>query len=233
MLTAKDLLYKSLDYDGFWNGTKRMRASKPSQCRWEQLDILLKAFGIIQANAKAESQTPQSGDDSRQVISVYARSGRPRAMHRIEYVKTLSEFNYLSTGEFLADIDKAAYQDLAQHISTAGKAIFPDQAAMMDAQPLNLVRLFAALYNYRLGAYHVLKAGPFGNRNLPFSLEDAYSLHLQDQFMRKMNENWTELEETICLLIDPQKRSFTEEELHLPVYDFAALDAEWERGLRQ
>ena len=216
MLTAKDLLYKSLDYDGFWNSSKKMLQSQPSLCRKAQLDILLKAFGIQKKNAKALSQLPYSAAEGKEVFSVYAGSGRYKAMKRMQYIKTLTDFKYFSTGEFLADLDEKVYLDLQGEIAAAAKAIFPAQAATIAGQPVNLTHLFSILYNFRLSV-HLMFMHSFGRKmHGQFSLEEDYGLHLRTKFVQSMNGNLSEIDETLCILIDQEQKSFTELELDFP-----------------
>jgi hypothetical protein len=66
-----------------------------------------------------------------------------------------------------------------------------------------------------------------------FSIEDDYSLHLRQRFMQTMNDNLSDVDETLCLLIDPEKRNFKEDKIDFSTYDFATLDKEWETSLRK
>ena len=155
MLTSKDLLYKALDYDGFWNNSKRMMNSKPSQARKSQLDKLLAAFDISKKNAKPQTRIQTSS--GHYIQTVYIISNRPKSMNRMEYIKTLTDFRYFSTGEFIADFDKIKYQDFIKRIISKVKRIFPDQSEVINKEPINLVYLFRNLYNFRLGVYHMFK----------------------------------------------------------------------------
>lgn len=44
-ITARDLLYKILDYGHLWNGPDRID-SKPAQTRLDQIRVLAEAFGV-------------------------------------------------------------------------------------------------------------------------------------------------------------------------------------------
>jgi hypothetical protein len=207
--------------------------SKPSQLRKSQLDKLLKAFGISKKNSKAETQAPHNLSKGQKVVTVYAISGRLKSMNRIEYVKSLTDFKYFSTGEFLADIDRKRYQDLLEKISSVSKTIFPDQSKVIDKRQVNLVHLFSNLYNFRLSVYHMFQYSYSRKMQEEFSIEDDYSLHLRQKFMETMNANLSEVDKTLCLLIDPEKRKFKEDEIDFSTYDFVALDKEWENSLRK
>ncbi len=233
MLTSKDLLYKALDYDGFWNGSKKMRDSIPSECRKLQLDKLLEAFGITKKNAKAATQAPHNLPEGHTAEMIYAVSGSSKSMNRLEYIKTLADFKYFSSGEFLADADRAKYQPLIAQIIATATTIFPAQSTLIDKEPVNLVQLFWNVYNFRLSVYHMFHYSFSKKASAEFSLEDDYSLHLRKDFIKAMNNNLSEADELLCMLIDPEKRSFKEDEIAFPVYDFTAIDAAWHNESRK
>ena len=66
-----------------------------------------------------------------------------------------------------------------------------------------------------------------------FSIEDDYGLYLRKEFMKSMNDNLSEVDKILCMLIDPAKRKFEEAEIDYPSYDFKVLDKEWRDGLRR
>ena len=233
MLTSKDLLYKALEYDVFWNSSKKMRDSTPSECRKQQLDKLLEAFGITKKNAKAATQVPHNLPEGHTAEMIYTVSGSSKSMSRLEYIKTLTDFKYFSTGEFIADADRAKYQALIAQIIATATTIFPEQSKLIGKEPVNLVQLFRSVYNFRLSLYHMFHYSFIKKTNAAFSLEDDYSLHLQKKFMLTMNDNFSEADELLCMLIDPEKRSFKEDEIAFPGYDFAAIDEAWHNELRK
>ncbi|MBE7170315.1 MAG: hypothetical protein INR73_06980 [Williamsia sp.] len=233
MLTSKDLLYKALDYDGFWNASKRMTNSKPSQARKLQLDKLLAAFNISKENVQAESQVARNVDKDHKAITVYAVSNRSKPMNRLEYVKTLTDFKYFSSGEFLADKDRSKYKAFIKQTVVKAKQIFPAHSEAIDTEPINLVHLFHTLYNFRLSVYHMFNYSFNARTQEQFSIENDYSLYLRKQFTKSMNNNLSEVDKLLYILIDPAKRKFKEDETGYPHYDFEALDKEWKEGLRQ
>jgi len=234
MLTSKDLLYRALDYDGFWNISKRMTSSKPSQARKLQLEKLLAAFSISKKNVKAEAQAPYNVGKGHKVITIYGISGRSsKSMNRVEYIKTLTNFKYFSTGEFIADLEGIKYKNFIKRIISTSKRIFPEQSELIDKEPVNLVHLFSNLYNFRLSIYHMFKFGFDTRMRKEFSVEEDYSLYLRKKFIGSMNNNLSEVDEMLCMLIDPEKRSFKEDEIDYPNYDFEALDKEWMNGLHK
>jgi hypothetical protein len=226
MITAKDLLYQALDYDGFWNTSKRMKDSKPSRLRKLHLEKLLDGFGIFKVNAKV---IQVQVDDNYTIQTMYDVSGRSKSMNRKEYIKTLTNFQYFSTGEFIADASKEKYQGFIEQITAAAKHIFPEQLENIDKEPINLMRLFYELYNFRLSIYHMTKYSLSKKRRNLFSIEDDYALHLRKKFMESMNHNLSEVDEILCKLIDPEKRNLKEDEIDYPNYDFETIDQEWEK----
>lgn len=227
MLTSKDLLYKALDYDGFWNTSKRMKDSKPSKSRKAQLDKLLKGFGITKKNARVQSQVPREVASNLIVQTVYSTSRSPKSMSRIEYIKTLTDFQYFTRGEFIADIDRAKYQNPIEQIIATTKAIFPEQSKIIDKEPVNLVRLFSNLYNFRLSVYHMFKYNFSQKTNEKFSIENDYSLYLRKKFMESMADDLSEVDQVLCMLIDPEMRKLKEDETDYPHFDLKAIDEEW------
>jgi hypothetical protein len=233
MLTSKDLLYKALDYDGFWNTSKHMTNSKPSQARKLQLQKLLASFNILKKNVKAETQSPRNVTNSRKIITVYTVSGSTKSMNRLEYIKTLTDFKYFSSGEFIADVDRAKYKTFLKQIVAKAKQFFPEHSELIDTEPINLVHLFSNLYNFRLSVYHIFNYSFDTKMQEKFSVADDYSLYLRKKFMKSMNDNLSEVDKLLCILIDPSKRKFAEDEIAYPSYDLKALDKEWRDKLRQ
>ncbi len=233
MLTAKNLLYKALDYDGFWNSSKRMRDSEPSKARKRQLDSLLHAFQISKKNAKSSSQI-QARTTEKNVVweTIYSTSKSKKSLGRLEYIKTINDFQYLTYGEFLADIDREKYRDTLQHIVTLVETIFPDETKIIDQNSINLVSLFRNLYSFRHLAYNTFETSFLKlARSQDFLSEEEYCYFYKQAFIRKIPENFTEIDELLCILIDPEKRSFTESEVNYPVFDLDILDLNWQKNL--
>lgn len=234
MLTANNLLYNALDYDGYWNSSKRMRDSEPSKARKQQLDSLLHAFQILKKNAKSTSQVP-SRSSNKNVITktLYSTSKNPNSLERLDYIKTLSNFQYLTSGEFIADIDRAKYQDTLTNIVSVTKNIFPHNTKSIEQDSINLVRLFRNLYSFRHIVYNTFESGFLKQSRIDFLVEEEYSQYLKQDFIRTIPGNLTEIDEILCTLIDPEKKSFTEAELKYPEFDLEAIDLNWHKSLRK
>ncbi len=151
-----------------------MKESKPSKLRKSQLDKLLGGFGISKKNAKLSSNLPDNVVDGFEVVTFYGSSRRLKSLTRMEYIKTLTEFEYFSTGEFLADVDRKRYQDFIEEIIYSAKNIFPEYSEHINNQPVNLVLLFSQLYNFRLRVNHLFQYSLGTRMRQEFSIEDDY-----------------------------------------------------------
>ena len=238
MITAKDLLDKAIDYDGFWNTSKQMNDSRPSKSRKLQIDKLLHGFGITKKNAKALNRFPIEEIEKLKITTVHliskkldnGKSIETSFDNKLDYIKTLTNFQYFSYGEFITDIDRKKYQNIIGQVITTTKMIFPDQSEFIDKTPINLVQLFSILYNFKLRINH-LTSNRFKRRmRQEFSIEEDYSLYLTNKFMASLESNLSEVDEVLCMLIDPEKREFEKDEINYPNFDMDAIDKEWADG---
>jgi len=224
MFTARDLLYKALDYDGFWNTSKKMKTSKPSRLRQLQLEKLLMGFGISKTNAKSQPEKK----DNFVIEGIYFISGKSKSMNRDEYLKTLSNFQYFTRGEFISDKPQEMYRELTDRIISTSKSSFPEQSEIIDKDPISLVQLFRDLYGFRLSVYHMFTYDYNKKRIKLFSTVDDYALYLRKKFTDSMDLNLSEIDEILCTLIDPENKIINEVEIDYPVDDLKAIDEEWE-----
>lgn len=233
MLTAKTLLYKALDYDGFWSISKKRRDSEPSKARRTQLNTLLNAFGISKKNFKEAPIIKLENDIQIISESMYSISGNKKAINRKDYIKSLTDLQYFTYGEFLADIDKNEYSHVINDIVSLGRKIFPSHAATIEPSSLNLKILFQDLYSFRHRAYFVFESSflKFTQPN-EFIFEYAYANNFKQGVSKKMPEYFKEVDDLLCLLIDPASRSFSEAALQYPEFDFDRLDMEYQQHLR-
>ncbi len=224
MFTARDLLFKALDYDGFWNTSKKMLNSKPSKLRKLQMEKLLAGFGISKANAKPKTQTR----GNLRIEHVYFTSRNSKRMNRAEYLKTLTNFRYFTSGEFILDRSQEQYQDLMDRIISTTKNAFPEQSNIIDKEPVSLVHLFRDLYNFRLSVYHMKKYTYSVKRMKLFSTEDDFTLYLRKNFISSLDIGLAETDEILCTLIDLENKTVMEDEIDYPEDDLKPLDEEWE-----
>jgi hypothetical protein len=66
-----------------------------------------------------------------------------------------------------------------------------------------------------------------------FSIEDDFGLHLRKKFKESMSNNFSEVDEILCVLIDPEKRAFKEDEIGYQSHNIEVLDKEWINQLRK
>lgn len=234
MITSKDLLYKALDYDNFWNSSsKRMKNTVSSRARKIQLESLLAAFNISKTNIRSASQDSYDRDESYYSESFYSVTGRSVVMNRYEYIKSLSSFRYFTTGEFIADADMTLYKNILKQINQNIGLIFPNYKESIKYKRVNLVYLFSKLYLYRQSIHFTLNLELDTTVEENLSIEESYSLYLKRSIAERMNKSLLEIDKILCSLIDPQKRKFTEEEIGYVDYDFKALDKESIRSLNK
>ncbi|MHA4847399.1 hypothetical protein ACX0G7_24760 [Flavitalea antarctica] len=230
MLTARDLLYKALDYDCFWSAGTGIKDSLPAQSRRLQLEQLFKGFGIIKNNVRSESQTPYQNDKDHTAIDFYSSSKNNKPLKRIQYIKKLTDFQYFREGEFLADMDEGKYEKLKGQIVSNINTVYPDKLEINTKGEVNLVRLFADLYNFRIH-FHMFTYSVTHKASPSFSIAEDYGLNLRMNAVQSMTVNLSAVDELLCLLIDVEKREFNESDINYPDPDLKQIDEEWQRTL--
>ena len=213
-----------MDYDGFWNTSKKMLNSKPSKLRKLQIEKLLTGFDISKVNARPPTQTK----GNLRIEQIYFTSRNSKQMNRAEYLKTLTNFTYFTRGEFISDRSPEKYQDLIARIITTSKRIYPEQSELIDKEPVNLVHLFRDLYSFRHSVYAMNKYN-YSRKSLKlFSTEDDYAQYLRNNFISSTETGLAETDKILCILIDPENKTVTEDEISYPVDHLKTLDEEWE-----
>ena len=197
-MTAIDLLYKILDYNYLWNHADRNN-SKPSQSRLLQIEKLLIGFQISKSNANPE------------VKMLYSILNEKKTLTRAEYINTLTDLSYFSSGEFINDRPSYYYDDVLFKITSTLNFIHPDWVSFIDERPVDLKILFSDLFGFRQEIYRI--AYPNQGMLEGFSAGLEYSFYLQKRLKEIITAHLTEIDETLCLLIDPQKRDITKEEI--------------------
>lgn len=227
MLTAKNLLYKALDYGTFWNSSRKIKQSPPAKAREQQLNALFKAFQISRANGLKHEEAPV-GPDRVITRSYYLQSGNKEPLERQDYIKRLSDIEYFATGEFLNDRDQSKYEDTINPILTALRTIGPEPMAVSERQPMNLVYIFHTLYTHRQILFSSCESD-FLQMRYPAArmVEELYCQRIKHNNAQAIREGCAEIDDILCHLIDPDHRSFTEAEIQFPVWDLQALDLNW------
>src|SRR5690606_38746523 len=103
------LLYKILDYNNLWSSPER-KNSEPAKIRLSQIEILLKAFGLTKKYANPIVQI------------TYSLMGSKEKLNRTEKLKTLTNLEYVLSGEFLHDRKKDANKELSDKVLLKIKA---------------------------------------------------------------------------------------------------------------
>jgi len=151
------------------------------------------------------------------------------SLDRLAYIKTLTNFNYFNSGEFISDYDEDRYMSLLAQVVPAAKEIFPEQAALMGNEPINLTMLFRNIYIFRYQMHLHFNFSLSMHADQKFSMEQDYSLHVRKKFVERMKDNLVELDDMLCLYIDPEKRVFDANEIGYSEFDFDVIDEEWRR----
>lgn len=230
MLTAKDLLFKSMDFDIYWNNSKTVRSTPPSLARKAQTDCLFQAFGISKANEKSGLITEQAKGDITETW--YLDGMRKRPMNRTQYVKSLTIYRYFSYGEFLINADLTQYRDLIATMIEETNKWFPDQPKVKTVEAESLGNLFRHLYQIRFNSYLMFRDKLDAEVNENSRVETMYSNVLQTKLIDSMAESFSEIEKVLTTLIDPANRQFDEKAIGYPEYNLASLDAEYWKANR-
>jgi hypothetical protein len=209
-MTAKDLLYKVLDYQHSW-AARPLAHATPALLRLAQIEALQTAFGL----------SKQAVDPNVQVT--YNRHNR--AYH----LNTLSTLDYLLQGEFLRDRPEETYEALAQRARTTVCALYgfsPDDR-LARRPHLNW------LYNYLLGYRQALYSVSLPERGMleGFAVGLFYGQELANRVKAVIQLNTGEIDEVLWELLDPAKRDIPTADLtqHFGyrVIDFEAIDLAW------
>ncbi len=211
-MTASDLLHKVLDYYHLWNSPQR-KNSKPSQSRLLQIEKLLKAFDISPNNVNPG------------IKMLYSVFGQNKALSRIEYVKTLSNLSYFSSGHFLVDKPESSYTEIELKIKSTLKSLRPALSDLIDGKPMNLEWLFNDLFRFRQEVYKLTYPNPGMLEGFVPGLE--YSFYLQGKLKESIIANAKEIDELLCSLIDPQNKTINKDDIDYPDFDLESIDLEW------
>ncbi|WP_341899923.1 hypothetical protein [Fluviicola taffensis] len=215
-MTAKDLLYKILDYRYVWS-LPQNKNSKPAKARLEQIESLLDAFGLTKKYVNPLVQIK------------YSISGNKQSQDRARHLNKLTNLEYLLNGEFLHDREEHANAELSWKIIETITSIYPEMAGNINLRPPDIAWLYNNLLIFRQEVYKLTY--PNGGMLEGFSAGLHYSFHLQHKLKTLIKENLDEIDETIWLILDPTKQDIEMSTLiskHKYVdYDFDALDLDW------
>ncbi len=215
-MTAKDLLYKILDYKYLWSSPDRIN-EKPSKLRIAQIDSLQDAFGLSKKYVNPLVQIK------------YWTGGQKEKLTRSIHLNKLSNLDYLLQGEFLHDRAIEKNKDLNQISTKKIKELFKSLPDEWINKPLDIGWLFNDLFNFRLGLYKV--AYPTEGMLEGFSVGLHYSKYLQSEIKKVINDNLGQIDETLWMILDPEKRNIEidilESKYNYHNTDFEKIDLEW------
>lgn len=215
-MTAKDLLYKILDYKYLWSSQDRIN-EKPSRLRIAQIDCLLDAFGLSKKYVNPLVQIK------------YWTSGQKEKLTRSKYLNKLSNLDYLLEGEFLHDRPVEKNEELNQISRNKIKELFKALPDDWINKPVDTKWMFNDLFNFRLAVYKV--AYPTEGMLEGFSIGLHYSKYLQSEFKKVINDNLGQIDDTLWLILDPDKKDIEinvlENEYSYKNIDLEKIDLEW------
>ncbi|WP_347069836.1 hypothetical protein [Flavobacterium sp. WV_118_3] len=216
-MTAKDLLYKILDYQYLW-ALPHNKNSKPANLRLEQMESLLDAFGLAKKNIDPLVQ-----------IKDFI-SGDKESVDRAKRLKKLTNLDYLVQGEFLYDREDHENAVLSEKVRETIISLYPNMTAHINERPINISWLYNNLFLFRKEVYKLTY--PNGGMAEGFSAGLHYSFYLQNKLKTCITDNLNEIDETLWLILDPAKRDIDMNTLvsqyNYIDHDFKAIDFDWE-----
>lgn len=105
------------------------------------------------------------------------------------------------------------------------RTIYPDYPDDLFKGQVNIRWLFTDLLNFRQSIYNITY--PWGGMLEGFSLGLSYSKYLQYQLKETIKNNTVDIDNTLCLILDPLKRDFDNSSIGYEEIDLAKIDLEW------
>lgn len=213
-MTAKDLLYKILDYNYLWSLPNRIH-SKPAMVRLSQIESLQNAFGLSKEYISPITQIK------------YAIVGDKHKLKRAQHLSNLTNLEYLLRGYFLYVRQEEANKELSEKVKTTLTSIDPGMAKHINENPVDIKWLFDSLLHFRQEVYKLT----YPNEGMleGYSSGLHYSFYLQRRLKKTIQDNLSEMDETLWLILDPEKREISKEKINYPDVDLSSIDLEWSR----
>lgn len=209
-MTSKDLLFKILDYNYLWILPHNIN-SEPARIRLKEIEFLLDVFGLSKKYV-----TPE-------VRGSYNIDGEE--LNREQYLSRKSDWEYFIGGDFLSDRAPDANTELLNSALSTMRTIYPDYPDDLFKGRINIRWLFTDLLNFRQSIYNITY--PWGGMLEGFSLGLSYSKYLQYQLKETIKNNTVDIDNTLCLILDPLKRDFDNNSIGYEEIDLAKIDLEW------
>lgn len=217
-MTAKYLLLKILDYGYYWSLPENEN-SKAAQMRLQQIEQLLDVFELSKKHVIAITDS---------VITINERYNHE---DRVQYLTGITNFEYIKTGEFVNDRSIKRNEEVIAKALAVAKSVYAN-ANVADAyftpRGGDIDLLFSDLLEFRQEIYAI--TNPIWRLRSGYSLGWTYADYLKKQMRQAIIDNLAEIDDTLCLILDPRKREFSNEDINFKEVDLEKLDLEWFMG---
>lgn len=212
-MTAKDLLLKLVDYSYHWSEYRSKE--KPAVHRFKQIEALQKAFGLTKEQAK-----PVKTDKK----NFWGRS-------RFTSVKDFDRFDdyqFLISGSFTHFRQQDENAEIINRIAAFVQEHY-NMSREKALKKLDINWLFNSLFIYRTDVQGIVSPDPGMLEGFSPGLQ--YSLYMQHQFKQKTLESLSEIDDTLWLILDPERRDIPKDTLisqfNYPDIDLKSIDLDW------
>lgn len=159
----------------------------------------------------------------------YSIVGKKGELARAKQLNKLTNIQYLIQGEFLHDRPYEENQELTVHAINKMKELYEHPPEDRMKRPVDIGWMFNSLLNFRQEIYKV--AYPNGGMLEGFSVGLIYSQYLQAELKSLIRANLDDIDNTLWLILDPQKREIDIEQLksnfYYPDVDLDKIDLNW------
>ena len=190
-MTVQDLLIKFLEYRYLWNSPSSLN-SQSSKIRLQQIESLQNAFGLSKNHVNLLVQIK------------YGIVGEKEELSRSKHINKITNIEYLYGAEFLHDRPEESNKEIEKIAYKKVRELFPKIPERLMEDKLHLSWMFNMLINFRQSAYEL--SYPEGDMDMGFSVGVYYSKHLMGKVKNEIIDNLQEIDETLCLILDPEKR---------------------------
>ncbi len=175
--------------------------SKPSKIRLEMLIALLKAFNIIDVDFSENNNT--------------------------DYEEENSALELFSDGFFLEDRSAEENSEVINRIESFANKFYPVLFKLRQTYSISWLFNNLLLFRTRIHEFTIDSKGFDGG--IDFAVQ--YGAFLQNNLQTVINENIKEIDELLCLMIDPTNKIITEKYLidsfNYPDVNLETIDLDW------